>query len=354
MGTGSRGHVLVGYDGSPSSERALRWAVREASMRYLPLVVCNAFEWPLVGLPPSGEAIDRMMHAAEAVANEGVLIAKGLDPRLEVHARPSRGAPAKVLISQSAAEVVVVGGRDGNGAEREPPRGATGAGRDAAEAGRGEAMAERGGAGVERGAVDSRVGSVPAEVCAYGNSPTVVVRGAVGDAAVPGGSVVEVDVEADIGIKVGIDVGGTVSTGAVGRGAPPVVVGVDGSDAAAAAALGFAFEEAALRRVPLRAVYGWPPPPEGADADTGESRRTAAARFQRMVTVWMAKYPWVGTETRFVTGSAREALLMAAADAMLLVVGGRGRDAPSEPPLDPVAEAALLEARCPVAVTHAR
>jgi nucleotide-binding universal stress UspA family protein len=36
-------YVLVGFDGSAPSERALRWAAEEARLRRLPLTVCHAW-----------------------------------------------------------------------------------------------------------------------------------------------------------------------------------------------------------------------------------------------------------------------------------------------------------------------
>ena len=35
--------IIVGYDGSPGSEFALRWAAREASDRMTTLTVCHAW-----------------------------------------------------------------------------------------------------------------------------------------------------------------------------------------------------------------------------------------------------------------------------------------------------------------------
>lgn len=38
--------VVVGYDGSAESRMALRWAVEDARLRFLPLLVCHAWQWP--------------------------------------------------------------------------------------------------------------------------------------------------------------------------------------------------------------------------------------------------------------------------------------------------------------------
>lgn len=106
----------------------------------------------------------------------------------------------------------------------------------------------------------------------------------------------------------------------------PVVAGVDGSPASGAV-LSFAFEEAALRGVGVRLVCGEQEP--GVDAvanarDAGERHREAAARFERTVAPWCEKYPYVPARTSFVTTPPRRALLSAAEEATLLVVGRRG------------------------------
>jgi nucleotide-binding universal stress UspA family protein len=107
----------------------------------------------------------------------------------------------------------------------------------------------------------------------------------------------------------------------------PVVVGVDAS-AASGVPLAFGFEEAALHRVDVHIVCSANDRMTGAGAapvpDLEESRREAAARFERTVAPWCEKYPHVPVRTSFVTAPPREALLSAAATASLLVVGRRG------------------------------
>ena len=51
-------------------------------------------------------------------------------------------------------------------------------------------------------------------------------------------------------------------------------------------------------------------------------------------------------------GTPRSALLAAAADAQMLVVGARGRDGLDEMSLGSIAQAVLHYAPCPVAVVH--
>ncbi|MBP0452309.1 universal stress protein [Kitasatospora sp. RG8] len=94
----------------------------------------------------------------------------------------------------------------------------------------------------------------------------------------------------------------------------PVTVGVDSSEASQAA-LDWACDEAALRRLPLRLVRA-PELPSGRQEDAAllavERSRATARR------------PEVSVTADLVEGKAREVLTEAAADAALLVVGARG------------------------------
>jgi nucleotide-binding universal stress UspA family protein len=128
----------------------------------------------------------------------------------------------------------------------------------------------------------------------------------------------------------------------------PVVVGVDGS-AAADAALGFGFAEARLRGVPLLAVC--------ALADSPASRGgylRLQAEFEPAIARHEKKHPEVPVLRQVAQGGARDALLAAAHDAQLLVVGSRGRGGVAGMLLGSVSQAVLHHALCPVAVVHPR
>ncbi|BDM69371.1 universal stress protein [Streptomyces nigrescens] len=99
----------------------------------------------------------------------------------------------------------------------------------------------------------------------------------------------------------------------------PVMVGVDGS-VASVSAVAFAFEEAAVCGVELRAVqvrrprYGdWP-------ADLQESY----IDISEALAGWQEKYPQVTVDQEVVMGSPAVQLAEAAVDARCLVVGSRG------------------------------
>jgi nucleotide-binding universal stress UspA family protein len=126
----------------------------------------------------------------------------------------------------------------------------------------------------------------------------------------------------------------------------PVVTGVDGS-AAGRAAIVFAFEEAALRGVPLMAVCALTDAP----GRLGEIRRIRED-FENLMADEAKAHPEISVWHRVLPGTPRSALLAAAAEAQLLVVGARGRGGFDEMNLGSIAHAVLQYAPCPVAVVR--
>lgn len=126
----------------------------------------------------------------------------------------------------------------------------------------------------------------------------------------------------------------------------PVVVGVDGSPAGRAG-IAFAFEEAALRGVPLLAVCALTDAP----GRLGEIRRIRED-FEDLMTDEAKAHPEVSVWHRVLPGTPRAALLAAAAEAQLIVVGARGRGGFDEMSLGSIAHAVLQYASCPVAVVR--
>ena len=126
----------------------------------------------------------------------------------------------------------------------------------------------------------------------------------------------------------------------------PVVVGADGSPEAQAA-VAFAFEEAALRDVPLVAVCALTDAP----GRLGEGHQVEED-FEHLMACEAKEHPDVTVIRRILAGTPRVALLTAAADAQMLVVGSRGRGGLEGMSLGSVAQAVLHHAPCPVAVIH--
>lgn len=128
----------------------------------------------------------------------------------------------------------------------------------------------------------------------------------------------------------------------------PVVVGTDGS-AASDAALGFGFEEAALRRAPLLAVCALADAPGRLGGN-----RTLQDDVEQAITRQAKEHPEVTVLRQVGQGGARAALLAAAHDAQLLVLGSRGRGGIPGMLLGSVSQALLHHAPCPVAIVHPR
>jgi nucleotide-binding universal stress UspA family protein len=126
----------------------------------------------------------------------------------------------------------------------------------------------------------------------------------------------------------------------------PVVVGADGS-LAGQGAVAFAFEEAALRDVPLVAVCAL----TDAFGRLGESRRVEE-EFEDLMAREEKEHPEVSVTHLVLAGTPRSALLDAAAGAQLLVVGARGRGGLDDMPLGSIAQAVLQYAPGPVGVVH--
>ncbi len=138
--------------------------------------------------------------------------------------------------------------------------------------------------------------------------------------------------------------------------AGPVLLGVDGSPANDPA-VGFAFEEAALRGVPLVALHAWTHPVstgpgdmlplvyDAADVEAEEARVLAEA-----LAGWHDKYPDVTVHRQLTRAGARTALIEATRRAQLVVVGTRGRGGFTGLLLGSVSQAVLHHAACPVAV----
>ncbi len=126
----------------------------------------------------------------------------------------------------------------------------------------------------------------------------------------------------------------------------PVAVGLDQSPASRATAA-FAFREAQLHRVPLLAVCAL------ADAPgmLGGAREMEAD-FSHAMTLLEKEHPDVTVLRQVAQGPPRAALLAAASEAQLLVMGCRGRGGVRGMSLGSVAQAMVDYAPCPVAVIH--
>jgi nucleotide-binding universal stress UspA family protein len=137
----------------------------------------------------------------------------------------------------------------------------------------------------------------------------------------------------------------------------PVVVGVDGS-AASAAALRWAVEEARRRDARLVALHAWHHAPfdGGTGHDPATGAEVGAARAGRLLDAALAAEDTEGVDVRCVVtrSGAAAALLDAAADAAVLVVGARGAGGFAGLRLGSVGQHTARHARCPTVVVPAR
>jgi nucleotide-binding universal stress UspA family protein len=138
----------------------------------------------------------------------------------------------------------------------------------------------------------------------------------------------------------------------------PVVVGVDGSPPSQAA-LGFAFEAAALRQVPLRAVHTWRATLRGLSEPAAlRAREDRAEEVEHRMVLsealagGRAAYPDVPVIDEAVQDHPVRALLGASGSASLLVIGARGAGGFPGLPLGSVAQGVLHQAGCPVCVVR--
>lgn len=138
-----------------------------------------------------------------------------------------------------------------------------------------------------------------------------------------------------------------------------IVVGVDGSQGAAAA-LRWAAAEARLRGARLRAVHTWNMPtmayagsgfvsPASFEGDLAQAAETGLSQWLGAA---KAELDGIEVERRVVEGHAPTALTDAAADAELLVVGSRGLGGFAELLLGSVSHQVAQHAHCPVVIVR--
>jgi nucleotide-binding universal stress UspA family protein len=144
-----------------------------------------------------------------------------------------------------------------------------------------------------------------------------------------------------------------------------IVVGIDGTEHASAA-LRWAAEEAALRQATLVAVHAWTSMPVTTPADSGlvpmawtesmevlDASRAAAERIagDQVRAVLGEEHDAV---VKVVEGGPATALVEAAADADLLVVGNQGRGNLASALLGSTSAEVADAAPCPVVIVRAR
>ncbi|WP_066588423.1 universal stress protein [Cellulomonas timonensis] len=258
------GPVVIAVDGSPHSARTLAWGADEAALRGAAALVVCAYQEPqeLTGWGWYPYVPDGVSFDAEARESlaGAVRVARERRPGLDVEGRLLHGPTVPTLLGVSAEAQLLVVG----GGERGPRL---------------------------------PLGSVVSHVTAHAECPVAVVRGAAPDDA-----------------------------------SGPVVVGVDGSRASLAAA-STASREAAPRGVPLVVVHARPPiaepygrgvRPPPVTGDEAVPDDPAHRRVSQVADDLRAAQPALRVEVVLLDDAPAHALLSAAPEAQLVVVGSRG------------------------------
>ena len=297
---GQVGRIVVGYDGSAQATYALEWAALEAARNGRPLTVFYVIDYGrfVSGGGPGGGAglgdLDIAAEPAKVLVDEGVARARRAAPGVQVTGQAQVGRPFAALVEVSrSAELMVVGTR---------------------------------GHGGLRNLVDV---SVSASLAAHAHCPVVIVCG--DGNVLPGPS-------------------------------HPVVVGLDRSGAPHAT-LDYAAATARNASAPLIVVCAWNDFAQYArwvsvdtrvviDRDhllTAE-RKAAREILDAAVTHVRTGYPEVSVSASLIEAAPAAALLDAAADAGLIVVGTHGRGALKSSLFGSVSHAVVHASTRPVAV----
>jgi len=108
------GDVVLGYDGRPGAQAALRTATTIAAAFQRPLVIVFGYMPVQMG----GEALDlarAVKEVGERLTAEAVAAAKAIDPSVEVHVELVEDRPAESMLraaEEHDALAIVVGGTD--------------------------------------------------------------------------------------------------------------------------------------------------------------------------------------------------------------------------------------------------
>ncbi|WP_328967468.1 universal stress protein [Streptomyces sp. NBC_00239] len=109
--------IVVGVDGSPAADQALRWAAEEAALRNVALRVVHCWSFPYSDGETAvlaGESVRELLQRAAEDVLDVALRAAGTEPA-SVERRVVHGSPAEVLIEEARDATLLVVGYRGRG-----------------------------------------------------------------------------------------------------------------------------------------------------------------------------------------------------------------------------------------------
>ncbi|GIJ81331.1 Nucleotide-binding universal stress protein, UspA family [Micromonospora phaseoli] len=286
--------IVVGYDGSPDATAALQWALQQARQDDRAVRLAYVFEWLTVAGWVGPGVTPGMWPDEQARRQVEELVGKAAADAAAAH--PELTVRGDVLDGPPALVLEEISAQAGL-----------------------LVLGSRG----HGGFAGLLAGSTAVTVTAHAHCPVVVVR----------------------------------SDSAAGARTGHVAVGVDGSEPSLLA-LGFAVEQASLRRVPLHVVRAWQPRRDQWSL-TGEQARDAALADQRAdldeaLHRWQGTFPDVEVSVETAAAAPAGLLIDASRNAQLIVVGTRGRGGLRGMLLGSVSQQLIQHAHCPVAVVRER
>ena len=288
--------VVVGADGSPSSQLAVNWAARAAALRHVPLTVvhvvpslsvaASALAWPAGRVPQ--EVLEIQENDGRRVIADAIKVVEdsatgGNRPEIDSEMLFGRYVPVLVDLSKDA-ELMVVGCRGRTGQRR-------------------------------------LLGSVSTGLIHHAHCPVAVIHD---------------------------EVSSSLQSPRL-----PVVVGIDGSRASELA-MEIAFDEASWRGVDLVALHVWSDTDMSTvfGIDSSAVQSAADKSLADSLVGWQERYPEVTVQRMVEFERPVRHLLEQAEKAQLVVVGSHGRGGFAGMMLGSVSTAVAQEAPAPVIVAR--